>query len=314
MGPPTTTDRLDRWRDLIRDHFVALDIDADRGDVFGGAVRADDVGDLNVADVASCTQLFTRTRELARADPEVYLQVGLLTRGAAVIQQDGREAVLRPGDFALYETDRPFRWGISGDWELLVFTWPRASIRLHDTVSQALTARRLSGTSGLGRPVGRMLRDLVEAPPALSTAGGLRLSQEVADLVATVALEAARPGGEAPHAADLLRRIDGYIAEQLGDPNLCPAGIAAAHHISTRHLHRLFAGRDCTVAHRIQQLRLEHARQDLCAPSRDSWSITDVAYRWGFADLATFSRAFRTVFGMTPTQCRARRASEAAGC
>ena len=172
MSSPATTDRLDVWRDLIRDNFVALDIHADRDRTFAGSVRTSDLGHLTVASVESGTQGCSRTPGLARRDSDVYLQVGLIARGAATVAQDGREAVLRPGDFAVYETDRPFFWGLQGDWELLVFTWPRASIALDAGASQLLTARALSGGDGLGAIVGRMLRDLVTSPPELSAAGG----------------------------------------------------------------------------------------------------------------------------------------------
>jgi AraC-like DNA-binding protein len=307
MGSPVTTDRLDLWRDLIRENFVALDIHADQHAAFAGSVRSSGLGHLRVASVGSGTQRCSRTPGLVRRDSEVYLQVGLVARGVGTLSQDGREAVLTPGDFAVYETDRPFFWGLQGAWELLVFTWPRASIALDDTASQQLTARALSGGDGLGAIVGRMLRDLVASPPELSAAGGVRLADEVAQLVTTVAGERVLPAAPTRAADDLLRRIDAYIMEHLADPDLGPTCIAAAHFVSTRHLHRLFAHRGGTVAQQIQRLRLERCRRELLDPSADHRSITDVSRRWGFPDLATFSRAFRVVYGMPPRDWRATR-------
>jgi len=309
MGSPTTTDRLDVWRDLIRDNFVALDIHADRHADFAGSVRCGELGHLKVASVVSGPQGCSRTPGLARRDDDVYLQVGLIASGAARVVQDGREAVLRPGDYAVYETDRPFFWGLQGDWELLVFTWPRATIGLDEARSQQLTARALHGDTGLGGIVGRVLRDLVTAPPELSAAGGVRLASEVAELVATVAGEQVGPVAPTRSADDLLRRIDAYIVEHLADPDLGPAGVAAAHFVSTRHLHRLFAHRGGTVSQQILRLRLDRCRRELFDPRSDSRSITDIARRWGFTDLATFSRAFRTTYGTSPSDWRAARPS-----
>lgn len=309
MGPPPThTDRLDVWRDLIREHFVALDIHADSRDGFAGAVRTGDIGHLKVASVRSGTQGFSRTPGLVRRDPDAYLQVGLIARGCATVAQDGRDDVLRPGDFAVYETGRPFHWGMQGDWELLVFTWPRASIALDAAASQRLTARALRGDTGLGAIVGRMLTDLVTSTPELSAAGGVRLADEVAELVTTVAGEHLRPAAPTRVADDLLRRIDAYIVEHLGDPDLGPAGIAAAHFVSTRHLHRLFAHRGGTVTQQIQRLRLERCRRELLDPHADARSITDISRQWGFSDLATFSRAFRGAYAVSPRDWRATRA------
>lgn len=305
MSSPATTDCLDVWRDLIRENFVALDILADRNQTFAGSVRTSGLGHLTVASVRSGTQGCSRTPGLARRDDAVYLQVGLVARGVGTLAQDGREAVLRPGDFAVYETDRPFFWGLEGEWELLVLTWPRASIALDAGASRLLTARALSGGDGLGAIVGRMLRDLVTSPPELSAAGGVRLADEVAELVTTVAGERVSPVAPARAADELLRRVDAYIVEHLADPDLGPTSIAAAHFVSTRHLHRLFAHRGGTVAQQIQRLRLERCRRELLDLRADARSITDISRRWGFTDLATFSRAFRGLYRLSPSEWRA---------
>jgi AraC-like DNA-binding protein len=306
---PATTDRLDVWRDLIRENFVALDIHAHRDDTFAGSVRTSELGHLKVASVESGPQGCSRTPGLASRDDDVYLQVGLLAHGAATLAQDRREAVLHPGDFAVYETDRPFFWGFQGNWELLVFTWPRNSIALDDTTSRLLTARTLSGDNGLGAIVGRMLRDLVAAPPQVSAAGGIRLADEVAELVTTVASEQVRPTAPTGATDDLLRRIDKHIVENLADPTLSPTTIAAAHFISTRHLHRLFAHRADTVAQQIQRMRLDRCRRELVDPRSDTRSITDISRRWGFPDLTTFSRAFRMTYRTSPSDWRSSRSS-----
>jgi AraC-like DNA-binding protein len=303
MGPTTgRTDRLPAWRDLVREHFVALDIDADPETPFTGAVRSTALGHLKVSSVDSSPQGCRRTPGLAR-DGDTYLQVGMLTRGEAVLCQDGREAALRPGDFAVYETDRPFLWGFRDDWQLFVYTWPRAAMGLGQGESQRLTARTLGGGAGLGAIVGRMLHDLVAAPPVLSSAGGTRLADEVGELVMTVATERLRPDALSAPAADLLGKIDAYITEHLADPGLGPDAIARAHFVSTRQLHRLFAQQGTTVTQRIRTHRLERCRRELADP-RCATSITGISRRWGFGDLATFSRAFRAAYGSTPSAYR----------
>ncbi len=310
MGPTTTgrADRLDVWRDLIREHFVALDIAADHETGFAGTVQSTAVGHLKVATVDSRTQLFQRTRGLVRRDGDAYLQVGLVTRGEGVVRQDGREALIRPGDFALYETGRPFSWGLRGDWQLLVFTWPRSSVALDPGASRQLTARTLDGGEGLGRIVGRMLRDLVVSPPVLTPLGAIRLADEVAELVTTVAAEQRIP--ELPASAgDRLSRVIVYIAEHLGDPNLDPRAVAEAHFMSTRQLHRLFAAHGQTVAQYIRRERLERCRRELADARQTAPTITEISRRWGFPDLASFSRAFRSTYRTTPTAYRARHSS-----
>ena len=306
VSSTATTSRLAGWCDLIRERFVALEIagDAER---FTGTVRNTRVGHLDVATVDSTTQVCRRTTQLARRDSETWFQVGLLTRGAAVLSQDGREARLAPGGYAVYETDRPFVWDLAGDWQLQVFTWSRSTVALPLAASRRITARALDGDGGIGGIVGRMLHDLAAAPPRLSPAGGTRLADEVAELVATVAGEGLDPVPGPAGASDLLRRVDAYIAEHLADPELGAAQIARGHFLSTRSLHRLFAEAGWTVGGRIRAQRLERCRSDLAAAAEVPVAV--IARRWGFTDPASFSRAFRAAYATTPTGYRAQRRS-----
>lgn len=311
--PPTlgstsgSADRLDRWRDLVREHFVSLDIAARDDAPFSGAVRSTPVGHLSVATVDATGQDCVRTAGLARHDPDVYLQVGLVARGRAVLEQDGREALLGPGAFAVYETDRPFAWHMDGRWRLQVFTWPRASVALDADASRSATARALGGDR-LGGIVGRMLADVVTAPPPLTEVGGTRLADELSDLVGTVAGEVLRRGEAlSPRsAAELRRRVDDYVAEHLEDPDLGPESIARAHFVSVRQLHRTFAEDATSVARLVRQRRVEHGRRQILDPSGRHLSITEIAHRCGFSDLAAFSRAFKDRYHVPPSVYRRR--------
>ncbi|WP_214404403.1 helix-turn-helix domain-containing protein [Pseudonocardia lacus] len=302
------TRRFDEWRDAIRHDFVALDLAPDRRfGGFSGEVRSATVGHLQVSRVRSVTQVCRRTPGLANADSQEFLQVGVVTRGIGVLEQDGRRTVLTAGDYAIYETGRPFTWNLSQHWQLDVFTWPRAAVGLTAAESAAATAVRLPGRHGLTGIVGGVLHGLLAAPPRLSPTGAVRVADEVGELVATLAIEHAEPSAppDAPQRA-LLREVCAHIDEHLADPGLGPDSIAAAHFVSVRQLHRLFAATGETVARRIRRLRLERCRHDLADRRAAGDSVTDIARRWGFADLAGFSRAFRAAYGCSPSEYRAR--------
>ena len=301
------SDRLDGWRDLLREHFVALDVRAEADTPFDGAVRSSLVGHLAVATVDSTDQECTRTPGLARRDPDDYLQVGLIARGQAVVRQDGREALLGPGAYAVYETGRPFAWEFRGPWRMLVFTWPRDLVGIDHDTSRAATARPLGGDR-LGAVVGRTLADVVAAPPELSPVAGARLATELGELVGTVA-------GEALHhdlatgsrgVAALRARVEAYVAEHLEDPDLGPEAIARAHFVSTRQLHRAFAEASTTVGRLVRRRRLEHGQRELADPRLQDLSVTEIALRCGFGDLAAFSRAFKETFHEPPSTFRLR--------
>ncbi|MFC5064473.1 helix-turn-helix domain-containing protein [Actinomycetospora atypica] len=303
-----TAQGLAPWNDLLREHFVALDVDdVDRDGPFRSRVRSALVGHLSAAVVSSAPQSACRTTGLVRSDPRVYLQVGMVAQGRAVLEQDGREAVLEAGDFAIYETDRPFAWHFPGPWTLNVLTWPRELVPLGAEVTRAATARALGGDR-LGAIVGHTLADTAESPPELSAAAGGRLAGQLAALLGTAVGESLRrdevlsPGS----AADLRRRVDEYVVEHLADPDLGPEDIARAHYLSVRALHRVFADDDTTVGALIRRRRLQQARRRLLDPRGADTSLTEIAHVCGFADLASFSRRFKQEFHEAPGSYRRR--------
>jgi AraC family transcriptional activator of tynA and feaB len=58
--------------------------------------------------------------------------------------------------------------------------------------------------------------------------------------------------------------------------------------------------------------RLERCARDLQAPVLASRTIGEIAYSWGFSDVAPFSRAFKQRYAATPRDWR-RRSVTAAG-
>jgi AraC-like DNA-binding protein len=301
------------WRQALSETFVPMTVGDVNTDRFGGLIRSAWIGRLMVAEVASTAQDIRRTRrEISRTDAE-YLQIGMVYRGVGRVAQDGREAVLGAGDFAVFETTRPFRWTFAGDWDVGAFTLPRGSVGLSEAESRLLTARRLDGQAGLTGVVSRFLRDLGRHADRLSGTQSERVLADVTDLVVTL-LGDWVDGSEVVRSSlqrSLLLRIKDYIDRRLADPTLGPDEIAAAVNISTRYLHQLFAGEHRSVSQYVRGLRLERCRRDLLDPRLADQSVATIAFRWGFGDLSSFNRAFRAAFGATPREVRARPAASA---
>ncbi|MET7765745.1 helix-turn-helix domain-containing protein [Streptomyces sp. NPDC005393] len=59
-----------------------------------------------------------------------------------------------------------------------------------------------------------------------------------------------------------------------------------------------------TVASYIRRQRLARARRDLADPCLATRPVHAIAARWGFLRPADFTRAFRTIYGSTPTEYR----------
>jgi AraC-like DNA-binding protein len=106
------------------------------------------------------------------------------------------------------------------------------------------------------------------------------------------------------HRRVLLTRVHAFIQQHLGDPELSPGMIAAAHHVSLRLLHKLFQEQGQTMAGWIRQCRLERSQRDLVDPTQASRPVAAVAVRWGFGSTTHFTRAFRAAYGLPPHHYR----------
>jgi AraC-like DNA-binding protein len=231
--------------------------------------------------------------------------------GSSVVDQGGRQARLSAGEFAFYDTRRPYEvsCGVDriGPTRVLTFMFPPSLLPLSRSRLKRLTATRIPASAGLGDVTSQFLLQLARNIDHYSPAEAARLSTAALEVLATrlaheldahdwSTLEARR------HA--LLTTFQAFIQQHLGDPQLSPATIAAAHHISLRSLHQLFHDEGLTVASWIRWRRLERCRRDLSDPALASRPIVAIAGRWGFSSAADFSRAFRAVHGMPPAEYR----------
>lgn len=301
-------EREEYWRQVMSETFVPLTVGETGGQALTGSIRSQRAGRLMVAQVASTAQDIHRTPRLISHTDAAYFQVALVTRGAGRVAQDGRDAVLRPGDFAVYETTRPFQWAFGEEWEASVFTIPQSSVQLTEPERRLLTARRLDGGAGMTGVVSRFLRDLGRHCHLVSEAQSERVTAQAADLVVSL-LDGYTAGNAVVRSSvqrSLLVTVKDHIDRRLADPALRPAEIAAEASISLRYLHKLFAAEDCSVSEYIKQRRLQRCRRDLLDPRLARQSIAVIAFRWGFGDLSGFNRAFKATFGMTPRDLRGR--------
>jgi AraC-like DNA-binding protein len=308
--PPS--ERFDYWKHVLSDTFVPLEVSTPSGDAdFDGRLRGTELGSLRLIEVHAEPHTARRTARLVKVAPAGCYKIGVQLRGTSVLVQDGREALLTPGEFTFYDTDRPYTLAFSDPHRMLVLVFPRDMLGLPPRRLAGLTATRLPGeTGGMARLIGPLLikvADLLDEAYSPGPGIGMRLAGNVVDLLGTVLAECLDATPEDPCAAHraLMLQITAFIEERLGEADLAPGQIAAAHHISLRQLHKLFHANGTTVAGWIRQRRLEHCGHDLRDPRCSTRSVAAVGARWGYPDAAHFSRLFKATYGVGPRDYRA---------
>ena len=296
---------FDHWKHLVAESFVPLA--ARTADVAGfrGQMRSRVLDRMSVVEVTATSHEVHRTPALIAQAGERYFKLNLQLEGTGLLIQDNREALLRPGDLAIYDTNRPYTLAFEEEARIMVVMFPCDALSLPTDYVGQLAAVRMAGSAGLSGIVGQFIRQLSENLEVLSGPSGSRLATNALDLVSTMlhAEMDIAPDRMKPQAL-LAVSVREYIEANLADPQLSPASIAAAHFISTRHLHNVFHESGTTVASWIRSQRLDGARRELRDPLHAGKPVGAVAARWGFLDAAHFSLIFRDAFGVSPSDWR----------
>jgi AraC-like DNA-binding protein len=309
-------ERFAYWGDVVVHTFRPLRVSGLDSAPSRGRISARRMSSLQVSTVGASASRIVRRPQLIAQEIGEHVIVGLQSRNTATVVQDGREATLRPGDLAFYDSTRPYALGSPDAFEILSFRVPRRALALREDELRRITALAIPGDEGLGRLVSSFLSTLAQPwQAACSVEARQKVAGTVLDLLATLARESlGAEGGRDVAPPTLALRIRRFIDEHLAEPDLSPEVIAAAHHISVRYLHRLFQVEGTTVSRHIRQLRLQECRRELEVGARTRPTVAAVAHRWGFATPAHFSRVFRATYGISPSQCRRPPgSSEAAG-
>lgn len=315
MGATTSLNFSDThsWRETIARLMTPLRIEAPGGS-FTGTLAATGLGDATVFDMTTAPHIVMRTPDLIDQGGPRYFKVSLQISGVTEIIQDGRCAVLSPGDLGLYDVSRPYTLRMPQDSHAVVMLLPDHRVSLPAERLADLTAVTFPAHHAVGRFVNPLLLDLGRnAPQVVLGPHGAQLFASAVDLLVTMLSSevTARQGTRSRH-AELVRTIKTYADAHLQDPDLTPAAIAREHFISTRQLYVLFAEEGITVAAWIRRRRLERARRALADPSSADHSISAIASRFGLPDAAHFSTQFRSEFHESPRSWRARALGAAA--
>jgi AraC-like DNA-binding protein len=300
--------RLAYWTDLICNVYVQLGCDpaADmRGD-FEGSIRQHTLPSLDVSVVTSGPQKVMRTPGHIACSSDDYFLVSIQARGQGVVRQDGRDAVLSVGDFALYDSTRPYQLLFDDSFEQIVLKLPGERLRSELRDTEALTATTVSGRKGAGHLMLSMIRTLREDIDTLQPASALAVANGVLNIL--VAGLQTLPAARSPSLSNLtafhLARIKRCIDARMDDPALSVGLLAAELGLSASQIHRVFRSEPLTLSQTIWERRLEACSRDLLDPREAGRTVGEIAYGRGFSDAAHFSRAFRERFGCSPRDWR----------
>ncbi|MFI2356399.1 helix-turn-helix domain-containing protein [Streptomyces anulatus] len=304
-------DRFAGWQQCMNHVIAPMEITSPHADDFWADYRLLRLEDTFLWPARLHASRYRRTPRLIRqSDPGLlHMTLVLPGSGAVRVEQGEVRSAVEAHDVYFLDTSRPS--DVRTDDEPIVGVGvdiPRSLLPLPmNTSLDDVLGRGLSGRHGFGALLTQFVTHLVDQADAYGPADAARLHRVLLDLAAGLL-----SGGLGQETAlspesrtrNLVLTIRSFIGSNLHDPRLTPGAVAAAHHISARHLHRLFHQEGTTVAALIRNLRLERACRDLVDPRLADTPVHTIAARCGFGAPAHFSRVFRAAQGMSPRDFR----------
>ncbi|MGW4033133.1 AraC family transcriptional regulator [Streptomyces sp. NPDC004838] len=301
-----TRDRFECWRAAVCASHAPLDIWTDDAGDYRATHRLLDLGPVTISEFDSPPIKSRRTpRHIRQCDPELYFLAVVLT-GAAALDMGRHQGSGEAGDLLLYSMSHAHRGqlGPGTQTTMVEVMFPRAAIWQASEVD-GLLATPLPARTGLGALLADLLVRLTKDPALHSPSAAPYLGRAVLDLTTAFLTHLSRPNTPPEaHPEALALAVRAFIRRRLGDPNLTPTVIAAAHHVSLRTLQRCFEPYGTTVSAVIREARLDKARHDLADPGLAATPIHAIATAWGFKRASEFSRVFRSRYGQPPSEYR----------
>lgn len=295
------------WREAVCDAYVQLGCETDQPRGFWGEIRLERLPKLSVSFVTSAAQDVHRRRSDIAKAKESYFLISLQMHSSSSVTQRNREALIAPGDFALYSSTDPYRLHMPEDFRQLVLQIPRAELLRRLPNADLLTGRPVSAQSEVGALVSRSILQFSNAVSGPAETVRHFMQDSIIDMVATglASLEDSRLELSLPEQQTAMR-AKAFIQSHLDNPALDRSRVADAVGLSLRRLSEIFAAEGLSLAAYIREARLQRIADALVDQRYQRLSISDIAMRWGVTNLQHFSRIFRDRYGVSPRAYRHR--------
>jgi len=296
-----------RWQSTIEGLFGAGENCLGNDHRFCGDIRHGALGHIEISKVASSREVSRRTRQQVSNDArDTYVLVQGIS-GDVSLQQGATQTQIVPHNFFFYCASRPYEWQHMNMTEVRNIAVPGSLLKARLRNVDQFAGRSFADTVGMWRILADMIDTSLDELEAIPETASYQLGAQIVDLLA-LALEGDGRLSliESSGRNGLYRRCLGFIRGNIVDGNLGPAMIASAVGLSVRSLHRIFAENGPPIQECIREERLAASLTYLQKPGSGEISISEIAHRTGFRSHSHFSHAFRTKFGMTPTDWRRR--------
>lgn len=304
-------DRFDYWHDVACKKIIGHEATPADRLKFEAAIESASLSTVDLIMFRNAPMRVTVTPEnIAQArDDRVF--VCRQMEGTVRFEQDGRQAVLKAGEFTVLDPRRPYGADFESQSRMLLLMVPRCALEQRFGRIDQFSTHVMRGDNALNALAADHLALL---PRHASSLEGSAASMVVSYTLDLVALALLRIAGETRSSRTTNRslavsNLRAMVEARLGDPTFNAASLVASAGMSLRYAQSLLAEQGTSPSSLIQQRRLERCKDALANATQNQQTIAEIAFGWGFADLTNFGRLFKKRFGATPRQYRCEQSS-----
>jgi len=232
-------------------------------------------GSLQLSTIrSSAISLQRLPREPHLHSQDAYFAVMLLS-GDYLLEQNGREVLLQPGDMTIYDATRPHRIHCPNKFSKLIISIPRTVLRDRVAGIDRCTALRISGAQGIGCVAANFLRSSAIHADQLQAHEFSGISDHALDLLA-LAITSVRPVdfNLSRSRAVSLNSIKTFIEQNLRDVDLDTGFITRYSGLSTRYINDLFGDEGTSLEAQVGELPERYSKSGLCRPSSIRYRVS----------------------------------------
>lgn len=303
LRPPK---RVEYWNDWVGNHITSIETTPADLNAFNGRLLIGDCSAITIADAISTPACNSHAANLLKKSTDRSFLMHLQRVGASFNSQDGREILLRKGDFTLCDSARTFAVSFRNSHRILVVRIPANELERRLPHIENLTCIRMPKNQGINGVVSRLAQKYwTLCQEGLDPIMQDRIATNFLDLLATSYSDIHNIAvAESSLTASRRLLVREFIEQHLSDPDLSPSAIARRLGYTTSYIHQLFKAENESISHYIIRRRLEKASKVLADENFSSRTIGEIACDWGFNSLTHFGRAFKDQYGVTPSDFR----------
>lgn len=100
--------------------------------------------------------------------------------------------------------------------------------------------------------------------------------------------------------AHAFQRLCDSIEQHISDESLNLGKLGLLNNVSERYIQKIFQEAGLKFSNYVRERRIDLCKRDLANPNYRGLSISEICFRWGFSDIAYFSRVFSQKIGVSP--------------